>query len=50
MNKPMVNIQHHQDDYECMWNGFEDIYITKTGEKIPNGFFFALSGFANFAT
>ncbi len=48
MNKPMVNIQHHQDDYECMWNGIEDIYITKTGEKIPNGFFFALSGFANF--
>jgi hypothetical protein len=45
--KNMVNIQHHQDDYECMWNGIEDLYITKTGETIPNGFFFALSGFAN---
>lgn len=46
--KKVLDIKHHFDDYECMWNGIEDIYITKTGEKIPNGFFFALSGFTSF--
>jgi hypothetical protein len=44
----ILELRHHKDDYECMWNGIEDIYITKTGETIPNGFFFALSGFGNF--
>ena len=24
---------HHVDDYECMWNGIEDLYMTQTGEK-----------------
>ncbi|MFR8103521.1 MAG: hypothetical protein ACLU8F_00285 [Clostridia bacterium] len=32
-----------------MWNGIEDIYINKTGEKIPDQFFFAMSGFCSFA-
>lgn len=32
-----------------MWNGIEDIYMNKTGENIPNQFFFAMSGFCSFA-
>ncbi len=44
----ILDIRHHKDDYECMWNGIEDLYLTKTGESIPNGFFFALSGYGNF--
>lgn len=30
-----------------MWNGIEDIYMTKTGENIPLFFFFCLSGVGN---
>jgi hypothetical protein len=48
MKKIIENLTHHQDDYECMWNGIEDIYINKTNEKIPNQFFFAMSGFCGF--
>lgn len=40
---------HHLDDYECMWNGIEDIYMNRTGEKLPDQFFFAMSGFCSFA-
>lgn len=47
--KIIENFTHHQDDYECMWNGIEDIYINKTKEKIPNQFFFAMSGFCGCA-
>lgn len=41
----IIQINHHQDDHECMWNGIEDIYMDKTKEKIPYGFFFALAGY-----
>ncbi len=40
MRKIIENLSHHLDDYECMWNGIEDIYMNKTGEKIPDQFFF----------
>jgi hypothetical protein len=33
-------MKHHMHDYECMWNGIEDIYMDKTGETLPNNFFF----------
>lgn len=49
MKKIIDNIEHHSDDYECMWNGIEDIYINKTKEKIPDQFFFSMSGFCSFA-
>ena len=41
-------MKHHMHDYECMWNGIEDIYINKTGETLSNNFFFLLSGFGSF--
>jgi hypothetical protein len=48
MRNIIENFIHHQDDYECMWNGIEDIYMNKTKGKIPNQFFFAMSGFCGF--
>ncbi len=48
MSKRIVSVPHHKDDYECMWNGIEDLYMHKSGEKIPLGFFFSLSGIGNF--
>lgn len=49
MRKTIENLSHHLDDYECMWNGIEDIYMNKTGENLPDQFFFAMSGFCSFA-
>ncbi len=49
MRKIIENLPHHLDDYECMWNGIEDLYMNKTGEKLPDQFFFAMSGFCSFA-
>lgn len=46
--KRIIDIRHHFDDYECMWNGIEDIYMNKTGESLPSSFFFILSGFGSF--
>ena len=48
MSKRIVTVPHHKDDYECMWNGIEDLYMQKSGEKIPLGFLFCLSGIGNF--
>lgn len=44
-----IHLHHHVDPFECMWNGIEDIYMTKTGEKIPDCFFFTLSGLGEFS-
>lgn len=44
----IIKINHHFDDYECMYNGIEDLYMEKTNEKLPSNFFFALSGFGEF--
>ncbi len=49
MNRFIENFSHHKDDYECMWNGIEDIYINKTKAEIPDQFFFGMSGFGSFA-
>lgn len=46
--RKIIEIKHHSHDYECMWNGIEDLYINKTGECLPNDFFFLLSGFGSF--
>ncbi|WP_160680500.1 BtrH N-terminal domain-containing protein [Clostridium sp. C8-1-8] len=46
--RKIIYIEHHMDDYECMWNGIEDIYMSKTGESLPNNFFFSLSSFGSF--
>ncbi|WP_294468883.1 BtrH N-terminal domain-containing protein [uncultured Anaerofustis sp.] len=48
MKKILTGIKHHLDDYECMWNGIEDIYMNKTKEKIPDQFFFSMAGFCGF--
>ncbi len=48
MHKKWIPLKHHMDDYECMWNGIEDLYIRDTGEKLPPSFFFVLSGFGSF--
>jgi hypothetical protein len=48
MSERIIHIGHHVDDYECMWNGIEDLYIEKSGEKIPAYFFFTLAGTGNF--
>ncbi|MFT3983587.1 MAG: BtrH N-terminal domain-containing protein [Lachnospiraceae bacterium] len=44
----IISIKHHVDDYECMWNGIEDIYMDQTGECLPENFFFILSSFGSF--
>lgn len=46
--RKIIEIKHHSHDYECMWNGIEDLYMNKTGECLPNDFFFLLSGFGSF--
>lgn len=48
MQKKLIPLGHHVDDYECMWNGIEDLYIRDTGEKLPPSFFFSLSAFGSF--
>ncbi|NLO39955.1 MAG: BtrH N-terminal domain-containing protein [Ruminiclostridium sp.] len=49
MPEKIVHLKHQVCDYSCMWNGIEDIYMTKTGEEIPQFFFFCLSGVGNIA-
>lgn len=44
----IIQIQHHLDDYECMWNGIEDIYMQNSGEHLPPSFFFSLASFGSF--
>ncbi|HPD88813.1 MAG TPA: BtrH N-terminal domain-containing protein [Oscillospiraceae bacterium] len=50
MRETLISVKHHVDDYECMWNGIEDLYLTKSGETIPDFFFFSLSGIGNFVS
>lgn len=40
--RKIIEIKHHSHDYECMWNGIEDLYINKTGECLPNDFSFTV--------
>lgn len=47
-DKNIIEIKHHMHDYECMWNGIEDLYITRTGETLPENLFFLLSEFGSF--
>lgn len=48
MESKLLQIPHHYDDFECMWNGIEDLYIRNTAEKLPPSFFFVLAGFGTF--
>ncbi|HPF41970.1 MAG TPA: BtrH N-terminal domain-containing protein [Bacillota bacterium] len=43
-----ITLRHHVHDYECMWNGIEDLYIAKSGEALPESFFFLLASFGAF--
>jgi hypothetical protein len=33
--KKLLEVTHCMDDYACMWNGVEDLYIQDTGETLP---------------
>ncbi len=48
MREKLISLKHHVDDYECMWNGIEDLYIRDTGEILPPSFFFVLSAIGSF--
>lgn len=48
MKKHLIQMEHHVDDYECMWNGIEDLYLNGTKETLPPSLFFILSGFGSF--
>lgn len=48
MTKKMIELQHDVCDYTCMWRGIEDLYQTKTNEKVPGWLFFTLSGIGEF--
>jgi hypothetical protein len=43
-----LNLPHKVCDMTCMWNGIEDQYEWKTGVRVPDHLFFALSGYGNF--
>lgn len=44
----IIDLPHRMDDYACMWNGVEDLYIHQTGETLPPKFFFVLASFGSF--
>ena len=46
--KKILAVPHHMDDYACMWNGVEDLYIRDTGETLSPKFFYVLSSFGSF--
>ena len=46
--KKIINLAHHVDDYECMWNGIEDMYMAKSHENIPSFLFFSISAIGKF--
>ncbi len=48
MREKRIALQHHMDDYECMWNGIEDLYIQQSGQALPPSFFFSISSFGAF--
>lgn len=48
MMKSITNISHHSDDYECMWNGIEDLYIKEAKEVLELTLFFSLASFGSF--
>lgn len=45
MSRKLLDIKHHLSSGCCMWSGIEDVYATKTDQKIPSAFLFALSSF-----
>lgn len=45
MNKKIINLEHHLASGCCMWSGIEDIYASRTNQKLPEAFLFALSSF-----
>lgn len=46
--RKIIEMNHHSHDYECMWNGIEDIYMNQTNENLPDNFFFILASFGSF--
>ena len=48
LRRKVLSLQHHVCDYECMWNGIEDVYSSYSGEEVPASFLFAMCGIGNF--
>lgn len=46
--RKIIDMKHRVDDYVCMWNGIEDLYIQETQEQLPPKLFFSLSSFGSF--
>ncbi|MDO5293937.1 MAG: BtrH N-terminal domain-containing protein [bacterium] len=49
MSYQNIVINHKVRDNECMWSGVEDMYCEYSKHNIPDYFFFALTGMANFS-
>ncbi len=49
MSIKVIQMHHKVCDHTCMWNGIEDLYERRTGNEVPDYFFFCMSGIGNFA-
>lgn len=49
MSIKLIQMHHKVCDYTCMWNGIEDLYERKTGNEVPDYFFFCMSGIGVFS-
>lgn len=49
MSRIEIKTNHHLCSGCCMWSGIEDVYCTRTGYEVPEGFFFMMASFAEIA-
>lgn len=49
MSRIEIEVKHHLCPGCCMWSGIEDVYCTRTGYEVPEGFFFMMASFAEAA-
>ncbi|WP_455716853.1 BtrH N-terminal domain-containing protein [Anaerosporobacter sp.] len=49
MSRKLIHINHHLSSGCCMWSGIEDVYATKTNQRVPEAFLFGLSSFGETA-
>lgn len=45
MGREQIDLKHHLASGCCMWSGIEDVYATRSNQKLPEAFLFALSSF-----
>ncbi|HKM34319.1 MAG TPA: BtrH N-terminal domain-containing protein [Lachnospiraceae bacterium] len=46
MSRVEIEVKHHLCSGCCMWSGIEDVYCTRKGVDVPEGFFFMMASFA----